>query len=696
MKKLSIFLSILLASATSGTLAEVNPDSLAQSHHTLDEVVVSAQRKYVRSTPRGLKISMIGNPLSEIGSAVEAIKQMPLIDGSEGSISVIGKGNPAIYINGREMQNQTELQLLTSHDIESVEIITNPSAKYGANITAVILIRTKNRQSGVFGSAQASVSASEAWSESAALSGGTHTEKGWTVFGDVSFSDDRFKQSRRYQDRFDMNNTNVYSDTKTSAKNNTKKFTLGAGTDYQSGKNAAGIKYTFSRQPSGIFDSDAHTIFDNGEQTNTISSLTKLSSQNYRHYVNIYGDFSLPSGIKLRIDGDYIIGRGSSDSSTNEEESQREIMNKNQSFYRLLAGKIELTKSFDAVEISVGTDMIRTINNQNFKSNSPEEDNPFSPGSDDVTQTLWSVFSSVDWHISDRWILYGGGRYEVTHTKYDHNDVRDPELSRNYINCLPNIGLNYSGGSVRLSAYYKQNIYRPNYLSLERNYVYVTPTLWSVGNPELQPVRVDELGLNFYYRNFILQANLSRNHDKIGWIYTHDSSLGCNIQGYVNLPNYNSLQIVAVQNLNVKSWHPTFQAILYMQNLSYGNPERNYRKPLYRLSWRNRFDLPWNIYSYLSFTLFGTGNVEVQYCRPTWQGSCILSKNIGNLTLTLQANDIFGTWRQKLETHTNDVYHKQYIKGASQYLELSLRYQFKAAKKKYRGKSVRDDEIGRL
>lgn len=686
-----------MISGASEIAPQVNPDSITQSHHTLDEVVVSAQRKYVRSTSRGLKITMAGNPLAEIGSAVDAIKQMPLIDCAGGAISVVGKGSPAIYINGREMRNPTELDLLTSRDIESVEIITNPPAKYGAEITSVILIRTKNRPTGIYGSGQASVNVSEAWSKSASVSIGAQSEKGWTIFGDISASDDRFKQSRRYQERFEINNLNVDSDTKTSAKNTTKKFAFDAGTDYQHGKNSAGLKYTFTRQPSGIYDSDANTEFYNGTMSQKTSSLTTLSSHNYRHYVNFYGDFCLPADIGLRIDGDYINGSGVSNSITDERETAARLTNNNRSYYRLLAGKLELSRSLGHIELSAGGDVTKTVNNQKFTSKSSAliEEGPFSSGTDDVSQTLTSVFISADWHISEKWKLYGGIRYDATNTKYDRNGVRDPELSRNYGNLLPNIGISLRAGAT-LSVYYRQNLYRPDYRSLERNYIYVTPTLWTVGNPELLPNRVDELGFNLYYKNFILQASLSKNHDKIGWVYTHDSALGCNIESYVNLPNYNSLQLVAVQNLNLQSWHPTFQAILYMQNLSYGNPERNYRKPLYRLSWRNRFDLPWNMYAYISFVLFGSGNVEVQYCRPTWQGSFTVSRSIGNWTFTIQANDIFGTWRQKLLTITNDVDFDKYIKGASQYIDFSLRYQFKAAKKKYRGKSVRDDEISRL
>ena len=151
---LSLFFQLCLPVAVS---ADVVADSIPEVQ-ALGEVIVNAQRKYVKSTSRGIKITMAGNPLSEIGSAVDAIRQMPLIDDTSGEISVIGKGSPVIYINGRRVINREELSMLTSRELASVEIITNPSSKYGSDVTAVVLIRTKNRLAGPFGGMQITMS----------------------------------------------------------------------------------------------------------------------------------------------------------------------------------------------------------------------------------------------------------------------------------------------------------------------------------------------------------------------------------------------------------------------------------------------------------------------------------------------------------------------------------------------------------
>ena len=76
--------------------------------------------------------------------------------------------------------------------------------------------------------------------------------------------------------------------------------------------------------------------------------------------------------------------------------------------------------------------------------------------------------------------------------------------------------------------------------------------------------------------------------------------------------------------------------------------------------------------------------------------SLTLSKNYKNWTFSLVANDLFGTWRQKYLTKTNSVDFVDQRKGASQLVNLSVQNQFSQSKSRYRGKSVRSDEINRL
>ena len=79
------------------------------------------------------------------------LTHVPGITKKDGYFEVFGKGAPLIYINGRLMRDVSELDQLKSENIKSVELITNPGAKYDASVKAVVKIRTKAAQGEGFG-----------------------------------------------------------------------------------------------------------------------------------------------------------------------------------------------------------------------------------------------------------------------------------------------------------------------------------------------------------------------------------------------------------------------------------------------------------------------------------------------------------------------------------------------------------------
>ncbi len=196
MKKAILFTILVLTWAASS--AQIPTDTIAASD--LDELVVTAMKKNVKPTSRGIKVSMADNPLSDIGSATDAIRQMLLIDASAGGITVAGKGSPVIYINGRLMRDDSELAILTSKDLDSVEFITNPSSKYGPEVACVLLIKTRKRIEGAYANIGGTLTASDVMSESANGGVGYQMENGLNFFGNFSLSDSRFKQTREYRE----------------------------------------------------------------------------------------------------------------------------------------------------------------------------------------------------------------------------------------------------------------------------------------------------------------------------------------------------------------------------------------------------------------------------------------------------------------------------------------------------------------
>ena len=159
----------------------------------LGEVVVKGTRPTYKLTTEGIKTDVDGTLLSKVGTATEVLGNLPGVQKKGTSVEVFGKGTPLIYINGRQMRNDSELAQLSSDNIQSVELITNPGAKYKADVESVILIKTKRPQGEGFSfDTQASVWASK-YPDLALGLNWNYRHKGLDVFGSVWYNDDRMK-----------------------------------------------------------------------------------------------------------------------------------------------------------------------------------------------------------------------------------------------------------------------------------------------------------------------------------------------------------------------------------------------------------------------------------------------------------------------------------------------------------------------
>ena len=121
--------------------AAVHPqDTIAMTpmSFALGEIVVRSNLPTTAIKGDALVTNVENSILSQAGTANDVLAQVPMVLGRDGNYEVFGKGVPVIYINGRMVHDTNELSQLNSADIRSVEVITNPGAKYDASVTSVI------------------------------------------------------------------------------------------------------------------------------------------------------------------------------------------------------------------------------------------------------------------------------------------------------------------------------------------------------------------------------------------------------------------------------------------------------------------------------------------------------------------------------------------------------------------------------
>ena len=116
----------------------------------LEEVIIETETKTYTTKNGNIKVDVANSIYQSQPSTIDLLSKLPKIQIStdKESISIIGKGNPLLYIDNQKV-SMNDLNTLDVSDIKTIEIINNPSAKYEADGRAVILITRKlNKKEG--------------------------------------------------------------------------------------------------------------------------------------------------------------------------------------------------------------------------------------------------------------------------------------------------------------------------------------------------------------------------------------------------------------------------------------------------------------------------------------------------------------------------------------------------------------------
>src|SRR5687768_4594972 len=98
------------------------------------------------------------NIVSAGGTAVDVMKNVPSLNVDIDGNVTLRNASPQIYVDGRP--TTLTLDQIPADAIESVEVITNPSAKYdasGGNAGILNIVLKKNKKTGYNGNIQAGV-----------------------------------------------------------------------------------------------------------------------------------------------------------------------------------------------------------------------------------------------------------------------------------------------------------------------------------------------------------------------------------------------------------------------------------------------------------------------------------------------------------------------------------------------------------
>ncbi|MFQ8822081.1 MAG: outer membrane beta-barrel protein [Segatella copri] len=270
--------------------------------------MIKGHRKYISRENGKLTLDVQNSNLKNIGKATDVIKYIPGMLYTNGKYEVFGKGEPVIYIDGRKQTNTSGLSLLSSTNVKSVQLITNPGAEYDAETRSVINITTVHHSlDGLSGIVGAEISKHKNLSNNEEVNLNIH-KGALDMF--LAYQYDNTRSDIRYdvnqfnyeQDTFHEISASEYSDRSHSHDYN-------VGMNYAINKNhTIGGKYLGSISNYKMLDSpfDYMQTYKNDELLTSTDNKTEESEKERFHNVNLYYIGKLTDNLQLNLDVDYV------------------------------------------------------------------------------------------------------------------------------------------------------------------------------------------------------------------------------------------------------------------------------------------------------------------------------------------------------------------------------------------------------
>ena len=522
---------------------DMNVSALQVSKTTgdLKEVVVSSKRPMVEVKADKTILNVEGTINSVGTDALELLRKSPgvMVD-KDDNISLSGKNGVQVYIDGRPTPLSGKdlsdyLKSLQSAQIESIEIITNPSAKYDAAGNAgIINIRLKKNKS--FGT-NGSVNAGYGIGIYPKYNGGlslNHRNNKVNIFGNYTFNDNinesYMKLHREQLDTlFDQKSTihmkNVSHGYKGGLdyflnKYNTVGFIVsGNSTNFNFGNYS---RTPISYIPTGVVD--RILVADN-------SSKSKRNNTDF----NLNYRFADTSGHELNVDGDYAFYRIKSNQfQPNYYFDPTGNTQTNQFIYDMIAptnidmytGKADYEQNFKKGKLGLGikSSYVKSGNDferYNVYSNTKQLDTLRSNGFN-YKENINAVYANYNRSFKG-FMIQAGLRVENTNSqgrstgqKYEGGEyvVYDSTFNRHYTDFFPSAAVTYNKNPKnQWSLTYSRRIDRPAYQDLNPFEFKLDEYTYQKGNTGLRPQYTNSIGLTNTYK-FKLTSTLNYSHVK--------------------------------------------------------------------------------------------------------------------------------------------------------------------------------------
>ncbi len=691
---------------------------MREDRQLLKEVVVRGQLPKTFVKGDAMRTTVAGTVLEKAGTVSDALARIPSLEAErDGGVTVLGRGDAEVYINGRRVQDVKELSRLRSDQIQHVDVVQNPGARYAASVKAVVRITLKKAQGEGFSFQDY---ASGVYQYGHTLH--NNIDVNYRTGGlDVtaSFWAGRYGHSRGKQANdltYYMGPDFIEGKTTQDTKNIWKGYSPQLQVNYMVDDNhSLGAFYKFDRHPSGDFTSEFYTdSYENGIFTERSESHIVQTDRFSKHIFNAYYNGKIGQlGIDFNLDGlfDDTTTPGSTTETTQGSASataastSRNIESNTNSANNFWASKLIFSYPVMQGNLSVGGEYSYNHRTDAY-SYAATDYVPVKATDTEINEKSSAVFIEYGRPFG-KVFAQAGLRYERLKNDYFNFGVKEEEVCRDYGDWFPTAVISAPIGKVQLSLSYRRDIERPSYSNLTSSTIYLNRYAYQSGNPYLKPTYTHSLVLNASYKWVNLNANYSRIKNVVT-VSTEpfpgsEDPLISLVRTINSDEDFNQFNMTLSANPTIGCWHPSWFAFAVFQN--YKTPTANgsmltLKKPYLTLGWKNVVELPkgFRLNADMQWATKGDYNnfrITTQRFDTTIGVQKDFSlRSLGSLTADLRCHDIFNT--NKTDAIIYGMRDLSTANPARTTFSLDLTWKFNEARSKYRGSGAGEKQKARM
>lgn len=603
------------------------PDIVTQAAAKSLQAVTVTSKKPMVEVKADKTILNVEGTINAVGQdALELLRKSPgVIVDKDDNLSLAGKNGVQVYIDGKPSpltgaDLASYLKSLQSSQIEAIELITNPSAKYEAagNAGIINIKLKKDKTIGTNGSINAGYAIGTYGKYNSGLSL-NHRNKKMNIFGNYNFNTSlnemnfvlyREQGDSIFDQRNRILNRNRYSNNFKAGADVfiNKKSTIGFVVNGNIAKNS-----TETEGPMNI-------VY---RPTNTVSRMLRASSSNDSKRNNVNANinyrYAVTGGTELNIDADYgVYTIRSNQFQPNDYFDASGNTKLYSNVYRMISPtdidiasvKADYERNFYKGRLGIGTKIGFVKTDNDFRrfdvigSNEiydKDKSNRFK-----YTENINALYVNYNRPFKG-FMVQVGLRMENTVSdgkstglKYNNNtgqyDKYDSSIHRNYTNLFPSAAITFNKNPMsQFGITYSRRIDRPAYQDLNPFEFKLNDYTFMKGNTQLRPQYTNSFGLTHTYK-YRLNTQLNYSHVKDIFTQLPDTTEGS--KSFLTKKNLATQDIVSL-NISYpfqKKWYSFFvnmNSYYSLYKADFGGGDRTINLDVFALSFfmQNSFNL---------------------------------------------------------------------------------------------------------